>query len=61
MGFIKEPVDIDFTVDPKPLTTEDRKKISEIIAYYEETGRKMPLKKPARQLPLKTKSKIDNA
>ena len=34
MGHIKEPEGIDFTVDPTPLTTEDRKKISEIIAYY---------------------------
>ncbi len=45
MGYIKEPAGIDFVVDPTPLTTEDRKKISEIIAYYKETGRKMPLPK----------------
>lgn len=43
MGYIKEPAGINFVVDPKPLTTEDRKKISEIIAYYKATGRKMPL------------------
>ena len=45
MGYIKEPAGIDFVVDPTPLTTEDRKKISEIIAYYKATGKKMPLKK----------------
>ncbi len=45
MGYVKEPAGIDFVVDPTPLTTADRKKISEIIAYYKATGRKMPLKK----------------
>lgn len=45
MGYIKEPAGIDFVVDPTPLTTEDRKKISEIIAFYKATGRKMPLPK----------------
>jgi hypothetical protein len=45
MGYIKEPVGVDFFVDPKPLTAADRKRISEIIAYYKATGRKMPIKK----------------
>ncbi|HLK28222.1 MAG TPA: hypothetical protein VKT28_06550 [Puia sp.] len=45
MGHIKEPIGIDFVVEQTPLTTEDRKKISEIIAYYKTTGRKMPIKK----------------
>ena len=45
MGYIKEPAGIDFVVDPTPLTTADRKKISEIIAYYKATGKKMPLQK----------------
>ena len=49
MGYIKEPAGIDFVVDPTPLTTEDRKKISEIIAYYKATGRKMPLPKSVTQ------------
>ncbi len=40
MGHIKEPKNIDFVVDPTPLTNEDRKKLSEIIAYYKATGRK---------------------
>ena len=57
MGYIKEPEGIDFTVDPTPLTNEDRKKLSEIIAYYKATGHKMPLKKPATRTRLTTKSK----
>jgi hypothetical protein len=57
MGYIKEPIGIDFIVDPTPLTTEDRKKISEIIAYYKATGRKMPLTKPGKRSTITTKSK----
>ena len=45
MGYIKEPIGVDFFVDPKPLTAADRKRISEIIVYYKATGRKMPFKK----------------
>lgn len=41
MGYIKEPAGVDFVVDPTPLTTADRKRISEIIAYYKKTGQKM--------------------
>ena len=40
MGYIKEPDGIDFVVDPKPLTDEDRKMISEVIAHYKATGRR---------------------
>ena len=47
MGYIKEPVGIDFVVDPTPLTAADRKKISEIIAHYKATGKKLPLQKSA--------------
>ena len=45
MGHIKEPAGINFVVDPTPLTLEDREKISKIIAFYKQTGRKMPLQK----------------
>jgi hypothetical protein len=31
MGLIREPLDIDFVVDPKPLTDEDKKAISDYI------------------------------
>ncbi|MEP7279063.1 MAG: hypothetical protein ABI813_10505 [Bacteroidota bacterium] len=45
MGHIKEPEGVDFVVDPTPLTEEDKKRISEVIAYYKATGRKMKYKK----------------
>ena len=46
MGYIKEPAGVDFVVDPTPLTKADRKRISEIIAHYKATGRKiLPMKK----------------
>jgi len=61
MGYIKEPAGIDFTVDPTPLTAEDRKKISEVIAYYKLTGRKMQLTKTVTSKRLTTKSKNDVA
>jgi hypothetical protein len=50
MGYIKEPAGIDFFVDTKPLTAADRKKISEIIAYYKATGRKLPARKARKRL-----------
>jgi hypothetical protein len=54
MGYIKEPAGIDFVVDSTPLTVADRKKISEIIAYYKVTGKKMPFKKATAKPRLKT-------
>lgn len=45
MGHIKEPKGVDFVVGPTPLTTEDRKKISEIIAHYKATGEKLQFRK----------------
>ena len=57
MGYIKEPAGIDFVVDPTPLTAEARKKISEIIAYYKETGKKMKLQKSTTKTRLKSISK----
>ena len=41
MGHIKEPVGVTLTVDPKPLSKEEKKKISEVIEYFKATGRKM--------------------
>jgi hypothetical protein len=57
MGYIKEPAGIDFVVDPTPLTAADRKKISEIIAYYKATGKKMPLQKSNRKSRLTNKKR----
>lgn len=31
MGLIKEPLDVDFVVDPRPLTVQERKMISDFI------------------------------
>ena len=49
MGHIKEPKGIDFVVDPIPLTAEDKKRISEIIAYYKATGRKKTTRKHTKE------------
>lgn len=57
MGSIKEPAGIDFVVDPTPLTASDRKKISEIIAYYKATGKRMPLQKQATKINLRNTSR----
>ena len=57
MGYIKEPAGIDFVVDPTPLTAADRKKISEIIAYYKATGKKMPLQKSTMKTRLTSSSR----
>ena len=60
MGYIKEPTGIDFVVDPTPLTTEDRKKISEIIAFYKATGRKMQFtKSTTRSRSISTRKKVN--
>lgn len=45
MGYIKEPLGVDFFVDPKPLKAADRKRIREIITYYKATGGKMSIQK----------------
>jgi hypothetical protein len=41
MGHIKEPLGIDFFVDATPLTLTEKQKISEVIAYFKSTGKKM--------------------
>jgi hypothetical protein len=55
MGHIKEPEGVDFFVDSTPLTGADRKKISEIIAHYKATGKKMPLQKSKIKLRMERK------
>jgi len=41
MGYIKEPEGIDLALSPIPLTEDDKKLISEIIAEYRKT-KKIP-------------------
>lgn len=57
MGYIKEPAGINFVVDPSPLTSADRKKISEIIEHYKATGKKMPLQKSITKNSLTSKGR----
>jgi len=57
MGYIKEPAGVDFVVDPTPLKAAERKKISEIIAYYKATGKKMPSDSNRKQKPT-TKTRL---
>lgn len=34
MGLVREPSDVDFVVDPKPLTEKEKEKISRYIRGY---------------------------
>lgn len=34
MGLIREPLDVDFEVDPRPLTKEEQQQISNYIKAY---------------------------
>jgi len=51
MGHIKEPPGVDFVVESKPPTEIDQKMISEAIALYKKTGKKMrtTLKSPKKR------------
>ena len=40
MGHIKEPNGINFVVDPEPISPNELKEISAIIAHYKATGKK---------------------
>lgn len=60
MGHIKEPHGVDFFVDSRPLTQEEKQQISEAIAYYKLTGKKMPTSKNAssKRTPRKKKTSV---
>ncbi len=46
MGYIKEPEGVDFIIQSKPLTDEERKKISKFIQDYKaKHSRKKPVRK----------------
>jgi hypothetical protein len=60
MGYIKEPDGVNFIVDSTPLTEAGKKKISEVIAYYKVTGRKLNVKSLSTSKPLIIiKKKVD--
>lgn len=58
MGPIKEPKGIDFFVDSKHLTGEDKREISEIIAHYKSTGRKKKMTTQPKRVISKKKSSV---
>lgn len=40
MGLIREPLDVDFEVDPRPLTDKEREQISNYIKAFKAKRRK---------------------
>jgi hypothetical protein len=58
MGYVKEPKGVNFFVNSTPLNEEDRKEISEIIAYYKITGKKKLLKKSNSNGKIKSKKSV---
>jgi hypothetical protein len=51
MGFIKEPSDVDFFVDPRPLTKEDWEKISDFIETDKKNRKQLKFKKRHKPTP----------
>ena len=49
MGLIKEPLDVDFVVDPRPLTKKEELAISEFIKADKEK-RALLEKRPAKKM-----------
>lgn len=47
MGLIKEPLDVDFVVDPRPLTKAEEKAISDFIRADKEKRKLTELRKKA--------------
>jgi len=54
MGLIKEPLNVDFVVDPRPVTKKEEKAISDFI----KTEKAKNADKRKRNLKRKTKSKL---
>ena len=48
MGLIREPLDVDFFVDPKPLTKKEQKMISDFIKADKEKRKRTRTSKKAR-------------
>ncbi len=54
MGLIKEPLDVDFYVDPRPLTKEEEKAISDFI----KADKLKRSKKTVRKMHTTTRKKV---
>lgn len=54
MGLIKEPLGVDFYVDPKPLTDKEREQITQHIREYKAKMAKRESRRTA------TKKKVQN-
>lgn len=55
MGLVKEPIDVDFVVDPRPLTKKEEQAISDFIRADKE---KRKLKEFRKKATTKRKTKI---
>ncbi|WP_310381446.1 hypothetical protein [Flavobacterium sp.] len=51
MGFIKEPIGIDFIIQSEPLSDLERKEISEYIKSKKEENKKMETQKVSKKKP----------
>ncbi|WP_171607808.1 hypothetical protein [Limnovirga soli] len=49
MGLIKEPLDVDFVVDPRPLTKAEEKAISDFIRADKEKRKLKELRAKAKR------------
>ena len=50
MSLIKEPIDVDFFVESKPLSKEEKRMISDFIIQYKMDNNKVEKKKTPRKL-----------
>ncbi len=57
MGLIKEPLDVDFVVDSRPLTKKEELSISEFIKADKEK-RALSSKRPTKALKSKNREKV---
>ncbi|MBK7691646.1 MAG: hypothetical protein IPJ31_11180 [Bacteroidetes bacterium] len=57
MELIKEPLEIDFVVDPRPLTKEEQIRISEYIKADKAKGNLIKTKQTKRSIAKKIKEK----
>ncbi|MBW7838065.1 MAG: hypothetical protein H3C36_00175 [Chitinophagaceae bacterium] len=57
MGIIREPLDVDFVVDSRPLTKEEEKAISDFIKSHKEK-QKSKKKKARKSIKPKTKQSV---